>query len=250
MEKKGIERLLSFDRLNFCLSDHRCLFSFRFLWMVCAWWLMFSACSDDRNSIPAWEEAYVDILTNSEGIAATLCTDDGIRYSIDTPPASIYPAKNCCYEVGIPKGSLAADTLYRCISYFEKTGNNRVRLNTTNAIVAVVPSVDSRLGTDPVSMQSVWRGGRYLNIYLTVKGTNGKHTFACVEDSIVQNGENSILHLTLRHRSTETIDGFPRKAYISCILEKYASRLTSCRDSIYLHVCQYDNADTVFKLAY
>jgi len=211
-------------------------------------WL--SACSEDRDSAPGWICEFVDAHTDSNGFVTSMCRDDGGMHVLETPIADIAPGSHNCFEVDLPKDGPRADTLYRCICYYVKTETNKVQIGSICAIPTMAPVKKTDVGTEPVNVTSLWRGGRYLNCNLTVMGTIGKHVFACTEDSISHRPTHNILHLTLRHSSTEKVAGFARYAYASFILDAYASVLVPQRDSIHIRIQQNNTQPNIFKLTY
>ena len=216
--------------------------------LCCISW--FSSCSDDDSHAPNWELSFVDALTDHNGTVTHLRTDDGTVYAIDAPFAQLpWPSDTQAKEGNANR--LTPDSIYRCISSYEKTGTASLRISNISSILTTRPAKKSNLGTDPINLQSVWRGSRYLNVYFTVMGIDGKHLFTFVEDSITRQPSGiNILHLTLRHTSQEAIEGYPRKLYISCILEGYDTQLKTGRDSIYFSVPQSATQIHTVKLEY
>ena len=77
--------------------------------------------------------------------------------------------------------------------------------------------------TDPLGMQSVWRGGKYLNLILLVKGLGGIHHFRVVEDSIIQSVSGvRTLYLRLCHDAANDVEGYTSKVFLSVALDDYS----------------------------
>mgnify|MGYP000508053380 FL=1 len=85
--------------------------------------------------------------------------------------------------------------------------------------------IRDRIKTDPVAIQSIWRGGNYLNLILQVKVKDQKHGYHFIENKLENKDGEQTLYLTLYHDRNNDIEGFNRKVYLSVPLWAYAGKL-------------------------
>lgn len=185
--------------------------------------LTFSAglisCSDDeeRYVYPALLSEFADVSTDASGAFVYIHTDGG-----ETLP--IVNASELSAEGVTP------DTLYRSLSRYERVDGG-AKLYSLQAIAAprALPadSFPDGVKTDAVEMQSIWRGGNYLNMILLVKAQQGKHTFHFVEDSLTTSPAGiRTLYLRLYHDAKGDVQAYTQKSYLSLPLSPYSSLLT------------------------
>lgn len=197
--------------------------------------LAFVSCSDDDGHAPNLELAFADLLTDSEGTASVLQTDDGEQYPI----------------LNAPKG-LRPDTVLRYICVFEKQARG-VRLSSQARALCSAPQfiASDSVRTDSVSVQSIWRGSHYINLVLKIRGKDGRHTLGFVAHNIrLDNEGKRLLDIDLYHSSADILEAYSRTAYLSCDLRPYADSLRQGSDSILFHINEYGNAHTIYRLPY
>ena len=101
-------------------------------------------------------------------------------------------------------------------------------LYNTQLVISPVPLSESKfkeIKTDPVAIQSIWRGGNYLNLILQVKVKDQKHGYHFIENKLENKDGEQTLYLTLYHDRNNDIEGFNRKVYLSVPLWAYAGKL-------------------------
>lgn len=188
----------------------------------------FISCSDDEDGYvyPPLLSEFADISTDASGAFVCIHTDGG-----ETLP--IVNASEVLAEGVTP------DTLYRVISRYELVDGG-AKLYSLQAIAAPyalpIDAFPDGVKADAVEMQSLWRGGNYLNMVLLVKAQKGKHTFHFIEDSLITSptGVHS-LYLRLYHDAAGDIKAYTQKAYLSVPLQPYSS-LLSPKDTIFLSI--------------
>ena len=101
-------------------------------------------------------------------------------------------------------------------------------LYNTQLVISPVPLPESKfkeIKTDPVAIQSIWRGGNYLNLILQVKVKDQKHGYHFIENKLENKDGEQTLYFTLYHDRNNEIEGFNRKGYLSVTLWAYAGKL-------------------------
>lgn len=197
--------------------------------------LVLASCSDDDGHAPNLQLTFADFLTDNEGTASVLQTDDGEQYPI----------------LNAPKG-LRPDTVLRYICVFEKQSQG-VRLSIHARALCAVPQIlaSDSVRTDSVNVQSIWRGGHYINLILKIKGRNGRHTLGFVAHNIrLENNGNRMLDIDLYHSSADDVEAFYRTAYLSCNLRPYADSLRHGTDSIRFHINEYGTGIQTYRLPF
>ena len=188
----------------------------------------FISCSneDDGYIYPSLLSEFADVCTDEFGAFNLLLRDNG---------ESLYIVNASEIKVD----GVTPDTTYRTISRYEMLEGG-AKLYSLQAILAPYAlSIDSfpeGVKFDAVEMQSIWRGGDYLNMILLVKALNGKHSFHFIEDSITTSpiGVNT-LYLRLAHDAGDDVQAYTQKAYLSVPLQPYASILSE-GDSINIRI--------------
>lgn len=141
-----------------------------------------------------------------------------------------------------------ADTLYRAIVYYDRSGGATVSVRGIVEVPVLQPGDSAGLDsvyTDPVNLESVWlsAGGKYLNMGFYIKvgegGPDGaQHTVGMVVDSVVASAAGvRTAYLRLYHDQGGVPEYYSSKAYVS----------VGCRsigaDSVVLRTETYDGTD-------
>ena len=178
-----------------------------------------TSCSEDGElTYPDLLNEFADVSTNADGRFDYLYTDGGKKLEIVN-------------SAEIEVEGVTPDTVYRILSGYVPVDGGGVKLFSLQAIPLLYPepqatSLDG-VKTDPVKMQSIWRGGNYLNIILQVVAQDGKHKFHVVEDSLVSSSSGKhTLYLRLSHDAGGDVQAYTQKAYFSIPLLHYASALS------------------------
>lgn len=188
----------------------------------------FVSCSDkdDGYVYPSLLSEFADVCTDESGVFSHLLTDKGERLYIVNASE-------------IVADGVTPDTLYRVLSRYELVEGGAKVYSLQAIYASYAQPADAFLDgikTDAVEMQSLWRGGNYLNMILLVKAQDGKHLFCFIEDSLITSptGVHS-LYLSLYHDAGDDVQAYTQKAYLSVPLQPYASVL-SFGDSIFFSI--------------
>ena len=180
----------------------------------------FISCSNDDEDyvFPSLLSEFADISTDADGRFDYLLTDEGKKLEIVNSA-----------EIEIE--GVTPDTVYRTLSRYELMDRG-VRLYSLQAIPLLYPKPQNAfpggVKTDPLTLQSLWRGGDYLNMIVQVKAQNGKHVFYVVEDSLTTSPTGGrTLFLRLCHDAGDDVQAYTQKAYFSIPLSPYASSMSS-----------------------
>lgn len=149
-----------------------------------------------------------DGYTSSEKKVTRFVTDDGEELTVATPFTS----------KAMPK----ADTVYRAVFYYNKTGQ-QAEVKGLNAVGVARPRLIDTLKTDPVHLESVWMGKsrRYINLSVyvmlgTTDDETAKQMFGCSRDTLVHNDDSTrTLRLTLFHDQNDVPQYYSQRTYLS-----------------------------------
>lgn len=205
--------------------------------------LLLEACGkEEEYTYPDLVTEIACLQTDSEGNGHQLLTDQGRIWRI---PEQQQPTK------------LTPDSVYRVLSRYapaassdDKQEADIYQLQSTISPLPLPESDYENIHTDPVSIQSIWRSGDYLNLILKVMIKEGEHELAFIDNGI-SIGENNTrtLTLTLYHDRKDDVEGFYRKAYLSVPLWPYQNLLTS-GDLITFRLNTYEEGMTVRTFNY
>lgn len=180
----------------------------------------FISCSDDEDGYvyPPLLSEFADVVTDASGAFTHIHTDKGESLPIVNSSE-------------LMADGVTPDTLYRVLSRYEPVEGG-AKLYSLQAIPAPyaqpVDSFPEGIKADAVEMQSIWRGGNYLNMILLVKAQDGKHIFSFVEDSLTTSSVGvRTLYLSLYHDAGGDVQAYTQKAYLSVPLQPYSSLLSS-----------------------
>lgn len=171
------------------------------------------SCSEEETyTYPSLLSEFADVYSGSDGRLTHLQTDDGRRLEILNVSA-------------VSAEGVVADTVYRSLVRYEpkETG---AEVYTIQMIAAPQPKAPSDFTEgvkgDPLEMQSIWRGGDYLNMIFLVKAQNGRHTFRFVDDGITSSPDGGrTFHFRLYHDAGDDVQAYTQKAYLSLPLASY-----------------------------
>ena len=150
------------------------------------------------------------LKTDGNGIGTQIVTDQGIVWHLlkDNRP-----------------DSLTADSTYRVVSRFAPLNESEAQVYAFWKVVAPLPKPEKEsetIHTDPVSIQSMWQSGDYLNMVLHIKVKDQEHELSFIENGITTNTDGTqTLMLTLFHNRKGDIEGFDQKFYLSVPLWHY-----------------------------
>lgn len=204
--------------------------------------LLLSACSDDDYVYPNVLTDMIDLKTDNTGTGRYLITDEGTQWSIQS-------------RTGLD--GLAPDTTYRTVTMYApltdagSTAGEAILYN-TQLIISPIPLPEAKfkeIKTDPVAIQSLWRGGNYLNMILQVKAKDQQHGYHFIENKLENKDGEQTLYLTLYHDNNNDIEGFDRKVYLSIPLWSYSGILHP-GDKIVFNINTYKEGMTTRTFTY
>ena len=173
--------------------------------------LILSACGEEEYIYPDLITEMTCLKTNSEGIGTEIVTDDGQVWHL---------------QEGNRPDSLTADSTYRVVSRFAPITNSDAKVYSLWKVISPLPKPEREYEsthTDPVSLQSIWRSGDYLNMVLQVLVKDQEHELSFIETALRTNETNKkqTLMLTLYHDRKGDVEGFYQKFYLSVPLWHY-----------------------------
>lgn len=196
-------------------------------------------CSDDDNYVyPSVLTELADAHVNSSLLVDHIVTDQDKTFRI---------------ENSISASDLQADCYYRALCIYEKseTQPDMAKIYSLKLVFAAEPlpaeAFTERVKTDPLSIESIWRGGKYLNIVALPKAQNIAHDFRFIEDSLTIHEGVTTLYLKLYHDRKNDTEAYEQKTYLSVPLESYSLQKG---DSVYFRANTYDEGLKTWKFAY
>ena len=152
-----------------------------------------------------------------------------------------------------------ADTVYRCMLYYNKVEDTQGKASAEVISIGQVPcplvkplkEFDKELRTDPVGLESLWlsRSGKYLNLYLQLKtgvteDTSAVQQLAFLSDTLITHANQSTTrHLILHHDQNRVPEHYSTKAYVSIPVASIGA------DSVRLSINTYDGpVEKILKL--
>ncbi len=179
---------------------------------------------------------FVEAQVNGEKQIVSFTTDEGDKFTLSEP----YTAK----------WITTADTLYRCMLYYNKVGMIQDNLSAKVVTLAEVPcpvvktfaEFDKEFRTDPVKFESIWlsKSKKYLNLHLLVKtgvtdDTTAIQQLAFLSDTLIvhPNGTRTH-HILLHHNQNRVPEYYSTKLYVSIPTACIAA------DSVRMSINTYD----------
>lgn len=182
---------------------------------------MVAGCSDDDEAFPPYQQQLCELVTDSQGRAVKLRSDDGKEHIVVNPI-----------------GNLTPDSIYRVSAVITEHPDG-VSLHGLSSVPAPFPRLfkNGTLRTDPVEVLTAWRVERYLNLRLAITvGNEAVHTLGFAEKGTIThpNGKRTRL-LTLHHDSNADGQYYRNETCVSCPLYKFPDDI----DSVSLSVVTY-----------
>lgn len=205
--------------------------------------MLLASCGEDEYVYPDLITEMSCLKTDASGYGTQIITDDGTTWHL---------------QEGNRPDSLTADSLYRVVSRFAPlTTSDASKAEATVyslwSVTSPLPKAEDKyenIKTDPVSIQSIWRSGDYLNMILQVKVKDQKHELSFIDNGILQNPDGSqTLTLTLFHDRKNDIEGFDQKFYLSVPLWHYQGILNK-NDTIMFRLNTYKEGMTCRTFVY
>ena len=173
--------------------------------------VLLCACGEEEYIYPDLITEMTCLKTDSEGIGTEIITDDGQVWHL---------------QEGNRPDSLTADSTYRVVSRFAPITDSDAKVYSLWKVISPLPKPEREYEsthTDPVSLQSIWRSGDYLNMVLQVLVKDQEHDLSFIESALRTNETNKkqTLMLTLYHDRKGDVEGFYQKFYLSVPLWHY-----------------------------
>ena len=200
--------------------------------------LVFTSCGEEAYVYPDLITEMVCLETDNQGFGTHFVTDEGRIWHL---------SKNNQPD------SLTADSTYRVVSRYAPLSETDAKAYSFYKTISTLPKLESKYGsihTDPVSIQSIWRSGDYLNMVLQIMVKDQKHELSFIENGITTNADGTqTLTLTLFHDRKEDVEGFNEKQYLSIPLWHYQDILNK-GDQIVLQLNTYKEGMTSRNYTY
>ena len=176
--------------------------------------LLFTSCGEEEYVFPDLVTEMVCLKTDANGYGTHFITDKGHVWNL---PKGNQPNK------------LTADSTYRVVSRYAPLNDTDAHAYSFYQTLSNRPQPAGEyesIHTDPVSIQSIWRSGDYLNIILQIKVKDQKHDLDFIENGVAENPDGTkTLTLTLYHDRKNDVEGFDEKYYLSIPLWHYQDKL-------------------------
>ena|GEM_PF-4614388 len=176
--------------------------------------LLLNAC--DRGSDYIYPSVILDFLnatTNSKGVVDTFATDNNLIYKVDANYSKVI---------------LTANITQRVVAYYsvnkQATGDSvgAANIHSMAKIISSVPRVGNYVWSkDPVTIQSVWKSGHWINLTLGIKMLKGNHYMAFIQgDNEIINGQR-VITVEVSHDKNGDTESFTNIVYMSIPLSQY-----------------------------
>lgn len=200
---------------------------------------LFSSCKEEKQYVyPSVKLEFLTAQTNDAGNLLYLIKDDGSKLRVVTDHTATQ------FTVGSETRVVCNYvTLEEPTTTEEGTAEVYALLSPVSLQPIKLASPETDMKTDPLTVQSIWLSGKYINMVLLVKAQDGKHFFHFIEDSItVDNGRNKV-YLTLYHDKGDDVEAYSKNAYASVPLASYISQY---KEEFYIsfRVQTYDRLET------
>ena len=194
--------------------------------------LLFTSCGEEEYVFPDLVTEMVCLKTDANGYGTHFITDEGHTWHLKKENQP---------------DSLTADSTYRVVSRYAPLNGTEANAYSFYKTISSLPIPEStyeEIFTDPVSIQSIWRSGEYLNMVLLISCKDQEHELSFIENGIARNDDGTkTLTLTLFHDRKGDIEGFNEKYYLSIPLWHYQGVLDK-GDSIILQLNTYEEGMT------
>lgn len=179
---------------------------------------------------------FAEAVVNGSKQVTKIITDDGDELPLTTPFTAKWVTK--------------ADTVYRCMLYYNKVENQKAELVSIGEVpcprIKTLSDLKKELRTDPVKFESMWlsKSGKYLNLYLQLKtgvtdDTTAVQQLAFISDTIIANpNQTTTHHITLHHDQNRVPEYYSTKAYVSILTDSIAA------DSVCISINTYSGLVT------
>ena len=189
--------------------------------------MFMTACGEDEYVYPDLVTEFSCLTTDTKGYGTQIVTDEGKVWHL---------------QEGNRPNKLTPDSTYRVVSRFAPIDDTYATAYSFWKTISPSPQPENMyetIHTDPVSIQSIWKSGNYLNLILQIKVKDKQHELSFIDHGIVTNEDGTqTLTLTLFHDRKDDMEGFDEKHYLSVPLWYYQENLKQ-GDHIVIHLNTY-----------
>ena len=189
--------------------------------------MLLSACSEDEYVYPDLITEFSCLTTDAKGFGTQIITDEGKTWNL---------------KEGNRPNKLTPDSTYRVVSRYAPIDDTYATAYSFWKAISPIPQPENMyetIHTDPVSIQSIWQSGNYLNLILQIKVKDKQHELSFIDNGIVANEDGTqTLTITLFHDRKDDVEGFDEKHYLSVPLWYYQENLKQ-GDHIVIHLNTY-----------
>ena len=189
--------------------------------------MFMTACGEDEYVYPDLVTEFSCLTTDTKGYGTQIVTDEGKVWHL---------------QEGNRPNKLTPDSTYRVVSRFAPIDDTYATAYSFWKAISPIPQSENMyetIHTDPVSIQSIWKSGNYLNLILQIKVKDKQHELSFIDHGIVTNEDGTqTLTLTLFHDRKDDVEGFDEKHYLSVPLWYYQENLKQ-GDHIVIHLNTY-----------
>lgn len=155
----------------------------------------------------------------------------------------IRPDRKPTYYLNTPLGGYHPHTEYRaaCTYSFSDQDSSTVLLYGLERVIVLQDSTQqNNQATDPLQVVSIWDGGEFINLHLSIKTQNGTHHWGYRIDSVrIAANQQRTAYLTLYHNQNGDPMSYSQKVYAS-ISKNYLKSVIEPGDSIQLHILTFE----------
>ena len=189
--------------------------------------MFMTACGEDEYVYPDLVTEFSCLTTDAKGYGTQIVTDEGKVWHL---------------QEGNRPNKLTPDSTYRVVSRFAPIDDTYATAYSLWKAISPIPQPENMyetIHTDPVSIQSIWKSGNYLNLILQIKVKDKQHELSFIDNGIVANEDGTqTLTLTLFHDRKDDVEGFDEEHYLSVPLWHYQDKLNR-GDQIIIHLNTY-----------
>jgi len=189
--------------------------------------MLLTACGEEEYVYPDLITEFSCLTTDTKGFGTQIITDKGKIWHL---------------KEGNRPNKLTPDSTYRVVSRFAPIDDTYATAYSFWKVISSIPQPENlyeTIHTNPVSIQSIWKSGDYLNLILQIKVKDEQHELSFIDHGITTNEDGTqTLTLSLFHDRKDDIEGFDEKYYLSVPLWHYQGKLNQ-GDQIVINLNTY-----------
>lgn len=164
--------------------------------LICLTGIVSSCSKNEDDTYPSIITEMADLYTNDQGVMEKFTTDGGATYKVING-----------------QGDLMKNALYRILCGYVPSGENATIYQAQG--VYILRDSTKIAKTDPTDVKSVWKGGRYINMYLSPSTQGGTQYWGLITDSI----KNGHAWVSLYHNQNGDPLSYTQPTYASLPLD-------------------------------